>query len=240
MVDFNSNENWPRQPAYDKGEAPKVTAEDIKNEILLINYVNAHDAAFAGAGQGDILDDELRRVTLCFITLKNGAVIVGQSACAHIDNYDKIKGEAAAYNDALRQCWGLMGFALRDRLGRMVSYQGNDGTTYDPDGGESFGQLKWAKGQDNRPRPEHDLRGVVNEQIAKLSERSMLREEAQKVLGPSVSDDVLDLIEQAQNLHAAQEKVAQEAIKEKIKADVERNIKSSRKGFFRFINTSEK
>jgi len=41
---------------------------------------------------------------------------VGKSAPASADNFNADLGRKLAYEDAIRQLWPLMGFALRERL----------------------------------------------------------------------------------------------------------------------------
>ena len=48
--------------------------------------------------------------------MRNGFVVIGKSAPAAPKNFDAEKGRTFAYEDAVRQLWPLMGFALRDKL----------------------------------------------------------------------------------------------------------------------------
>jgi len=81
--------------------APRVKLIDIQAAIESVEYLRA--------GEGGIL-------TLALVTMKNGFVVVGKSAPASPENFNKDKGEQFAYEDAVRQLWPLMGFALRDKL----------------------------------------------------------------------------------------------------------------------------
>ncbi len=60
--------------------------------------------------------ESLKLLTLCLVTTKNGFVLVGKSAPASAENFDVELGRKLAYEDAVRQLWPLMGYALRDRL----------------------------------------------------------------------------------------------------------------------------
>ena len=51
-------------------------------------------------------------LTVCLLTLKNGFTVLGKSACADPTKFDKDVGEMYARQDALRQIWPLMGYAL--------------------------------------------------------------------------------------------------------------------------------
>lgn len=97
--------------------APRVSLADIENAIL-----ERHDLV-----AGDIVasrDDEPGRpvlgslgvLSICLVVFRNGFVVIGKSAPASAENYDREVGRKFAYEDAIRQAWPLFGFALRDRL----------------------------------------------------------------------------------------------------------------------------
>ena len=58
-------------------------------------------------------------MTLCFITMQNGYIVVGKSAPASPDNFNREIGEHFAYKDAFRQIWPLEGYLLRERLSKQ-------------------------------------------------------------------------------------------------------------------------
>lgn len=94
--------------------APRVSLDDIKSEILFECYcTGAQAATSAGAAE---CPDSLGVLTLCIITMRNGFTIVGKSAPASAENFDSELGRKLAYEDAVRQIWPLMGFALRQKL----------------------------------------------------------------------------------------------------------------------------
>lgn len=90
---------------------PRVSLDDLNGAIEREEYVNAGEAV----GEGGYASP-LGLMTLCFLVLKNGFVVLGKSAPASPENYDAAKGRTFAREDAIRQLWPLMGFALRDRL----------------------------------------------------------------------------------------------------------------------------
>jgi hypothetical protein len=55
-------------------------------------------------------------VTVCALYLKNGFVVIGKSAAASKDNFDKAIGERIARDDARNQIWALEGYLLREKL----------------------------------------------------------------------------------------------------------------------------
>lgn len=83
--------------------APRVTLEQIKERICHTEY-----AVFGGV------------LTICIITLKNGFMVTGESACASPANFDREIGERLAREDAKRKIWALEGYQLRTRLAEMT------------------------------------------------------------------------------------------------------------------------
>ena len=106
--------------------APRVSLSDIKENISLETYFRALDAVYAegyGAdGEGTLRSDtaahatSLKLLTICILVLKNGFTVIGKSAPASAVNFDAELGRKLAYEDAVRQVWPLMGYALRDQL----------------------------------------------------------------------------------------------------------------------------
>lgn len=93
--------------------APRVSLSDMNAAIVGENYLNAGAAAELS---GQPASAGMKLMTLCFLTMANGFIVVGKSAPASPENYDEAKGKTFAREDAIRQLWPLMGFSLRDRL----------------------------------------------------------------------------------------------------------------------------
>lgn len=55
-------------------------------------------------------------MTVCFLKMSNGFVVIGKAAPADPANFDRELGEKFAFEDAVRQIWPLEGYALRERL----------------------------------------------------------------------------------------------------------------------------
>lgn len=53
--------------------------------------------------------------TLCILTLQNGYIVVGKSACISKDVFDENLGQQFAYQDALAKIWELEGYLLAQR-----------------------------------------------------------------------------------------------------------------------------
>jgi hypothetical protein len=55
-------------------------------------------------------------VTVCALILRNGYVVVGESAAASPENFDRSIGERIARDNARNRIWGLEGYLLREKL----------------------------------------------------------------------------------------------------------------------------
>ena len=93
--------------------APRVSLDDIDYAIAAENYFTAGAAANALEQPSSPALDLL---TICILTTRNGFTVIGKSAPASPENFDADKGRTFARDDAVRQLWPLMGFALRERL----------------------------------------------------------------------------------------------------------------------------
>ena len=58
----------------------------------------------------------LPHMTIAVIVVENGFALVGKSAPADPENFDKALGQRFAYEDALRQMWPLEAYLLRQEL----------------------------------------------------------------------------------------------------------------------------
>lgn len=55
-------------------------------------------------------------MTVCFLKMSNGFIVIGKAAPADPANFNAELGEQFAFEDAVRQIWPLEGYALRQRL----------------------------------------------------------------------------------------------------------------------------
>jgi hypothetical protein len=53
--------------------------------------------------------------TICQITLENGFIVLGQSACVDPTKYNQALGEKYAFEDAFNKIWPLEGYLLAER-----------------------------------------------------------------------------------------------------------------------------
>lgn len=93
-----SHEEYVKAKGLDK--APRITPNDLEAEIAGEEY-----QVFSGS-----------TLTVCVLTLRNGFTVVGESACASPENFDKALGEKIARQKAKDKLWPLLGFRLRDRI----------------------------------------------------------------------------------------------------------------------------
>lgn len=96
----------------------RVSLDDIQNNIEREYYLNTYDAVQkASLDESSIaMHDSLRVLTLCVIVTRNGFTVIGKAAPADPANFNPGLGRKFAREDAVRQLWPLMGYALRDRL----------------------------------------------------------------------------------------------------------------------------
>jgi hypothetical protein len=116
-------------------KAPRVTLADIEKAIAM-RYDTTGDKIAAtprlNAGLqlaegsvdvgsplepiGNPSHPSLKVLSICILVMKNGFTVFGKSAPASPENFNADLGRKFAYEDAVRQLWPLMGFALREKL----------------------------------------------------------------------------------------------------------------------------
>lgn len=94
-------------------KAPRVSLADIEASIAA-RYDFTADAVVTAMGSPS--HESLRVLSVCLLVMANGFTVIGKSAPASPENFDAEYGKKLAYEDAVRQLWPLMGFALRDKL----------------------------------------------------------------------------------------------------------------------------
>jgi hypothetical protein len=100
--------------------APRVSLKDIEAAIAT-RYDTTGDALAIGARNisghiGTEFSRQLQILSVCLLVMRNGFTIIGKSAPASPENFNSELGRKLAYEDAIRQLWPLMGFALRNKL----------------------------------------------------------------------------------------------------------------------------
>lgn len=102
----------------------KVTKEDIENNIIQEFSFTLNDA-LKGAATAEIAEryghESLGLTTMYALVLKNGYTVVGKSACVDPQNFCESTGTQLAREDAIKQIWPLMGYALKERMDRETN-----------------------------------------------------------------------------------------------------------------------
>lgn len=94
--------------------AARVRLEDIEDAIRSVYYATGLNLCDATVKRSDL--GPLMRLTICVVVMRNGYTVIGKSAPASPENFDAALGQRFAYEDAVRQLWPLMGYALRELL----------------------------------------------------------------------------------------------------------------------------
>jgi hypothetical protein len=92
--------------------APRVSLQDIEGAIAARYDTTADKALGSNVPQME----SLKLLSVCFLVMRNGFTVIGKSAPASAENFNAELGRKLAYEDAVRQIWPLMGYALRDKL----------------------------------------------------------------------------------------------------------------------------
>lgn len=96
-----SNEAEIEKEINDKGlNAPRLTPSLIDSVVFGEQY-----HVFPGT-----------TMTVCALTLRNGYVVIGESAAASPQNFDEEIGRKIARENARNKIWALEGYLLKDRL----------------------------------------------------------------------------------------------------------------------------
>lgn len=94
--------------------APRITPNDIQENIAYAHYFTAAD----GADKHHSIAQSLGLLTFCVLVLRNGFTVTGESACASPENFDAELGRKIARHNAECKIWPLMGYELKCRLSK--------------------------------------------------------------------------------------------------------------------------
>lgn len=81
-------------------EYPKITVEHL-NSIIKKDQYHTFDG---------------NTLTICVLTLKNGTVVTGESACVSPENFCMKTGQEIAYKNAFEKLWSLEGYLLKEKI----------------------------------------------------------------------------------------------------------------------------
>lgn len=98
------------QRAAEGAAHPRVSLQSMQAKMRNVRFMRPgmHINAFEAT--------DLDPITLCFVTMDNGFVVVGKSAPASMANFDAEKGREFAYKDAVDQLWAFEGYLLRENI----------------------------------------------------------------------------------------------------------------------------
>jgi len=101
--------------------APRVTPQDLQDNIASAHYFTASDGVVGATGlHKTVITDRnpepLDLLTFCVLVLRNGFTVTGESACASPENFDPEIGRKIARQNAEQKIWPLMGYALKEQL----------------------------------------------------------------------------------------------------------------------------
>ena len=109
--------------------APRVTPQDLQNNIASAHYFTARDgivgveldAGLIDEASGTRTHESLGMLTFCVLVLKNGFTVTGESACASPENYNPEIGRKIARQNAEQKIWPLMGYHLKQQLSEGIA-----------------------------------------------------------------------------------------------------------------------
>lgn len=100
---------------------PRVSLADLEANIKEEHYFNMRDAlngeaARLAAGDRFPSDHPTATMTVCVLVLQNGFIVVGKATPASPENFNPEVGRKFALEDAMRQMWPIMAYALKERM----------------------------------------------------------------------------------------------------------------------------
>lgn len=106
--------------------APRVTLKYMEDRMERVDYFTLGDVILGDRFERTLgLHGEevqarpvhnLDCTTVCAISMSNGFVVQGYSACASPENFNETFGRELAYKDAVNKLWSLEAYLLRERL----------------------------------------------------------------------------------------------------------------------------
>lgn len=111
-------------------KAPRITKKFIESQLERIIFTTG-DCLIAGAEYGfadhpntglptvpcpDEWQPDYAHHTVCILTTKAGFTVIGHSAPASPDNFNKDLGQRLAYENAFRQLWPLFAFTALEMV----------------------------------------------------------------------------------------------------------------------------
>lgn len=95
---------------------PRVTMADIEANIVDEYFFTAMEGASNSFEAYPSVHLSLELLTFCVLTLRNGFMVTGESACVSPENFDAEVGRKIARDNAIEKVWPLMGYELKTKL----------------------------------------------------------------------------------------------------------------------------
>ncbi len=99
----------------------RITPADVEANIASAHFFTAEQGVigeeFQNGGPTSQTPEALKLLTICVLVLRNGYTVHGVSACASPENFNQEIGRRVARENAVREIWPLMGYALKNAIG---------------------------------------------------------------------------------------------------------------------------
>ena len=111
------NDQQIEQEIQAKGKtAPRVAPQHIESVIASEHYFTAAEGVIGNVDAEGDMPESLDLLTFCVLVLKNGFTVIGESACASKENFNKEIGQKIALEKAKEKIWALEGYLLKEQL----------------------------------------------------------------------------------------------------------------------------
>lgn len=107
------------QEAAAVATAPRVALADIEAKVAHQYFVTGEEAV-SRVDAPDGIAEGLDVLTICFVVMTNGFIVIGKSAPVSPENFNAELGRKFAHEDAIRQLWPMEGYLLRETVSQIV------------------------------------------------------------------------------------------------------------------------
>ena len=96
---------------------PEDIEENIASEYFFVVEAGKHGLHINSTeAYVDVPGQAVSQMTICVLLLKNGFTQMGESSCVNAHSFDAEIGKTVARQNAINKLWGLMGYALQEKL----------------------------------------------------------------------------------------------------------------------------
>jgi hypothetical protein len=100
----------PGLAALAPNDGPRVTSALLSEYVQEVFYINPRHAVLAMGGEDN---PELDRASFCILLLRSGALVIGTSIVASLENVDENSGRRMAQQDATNRLSDYLGFVMK-------------------------------------------------------------------------------------------------------------------------------